>query len=187
MTNDSLLENQDKFICLAWGSLVWDGRDLPITGIWHGDGPFLPLEFARQSADGRMTLVIVEAENRLQVLWARLDVHSLDRAVFALTQREGVPKTNVIGRWPNGSKERYPYEEVIGQWVAERRFVGAVWTALPPGMKGNRGAMPTLDQLKIYLAGLEGESKSKALDYILRAPQQIAPPYRSELETFASL
>jgi hypothetical protein len=66
--------------CLAWGSLVWDTRTLPVTGEWETDGPILPLEFARQSGDGRMTLVIVDSDHRVPVLWSKLNVRSLPGA-----------------------------------------------------------------------------------------------------------
>jgi len=26
-------------VCLGWGSLIWDHRDLPIGGGWRNDGP----------------------------------------------------------------------------------------------------------------------------------------------------
>ncbi|HOW68396.1 MAG TPA: hypothetical protein P5055_13320 [Candidatus Paceibacterota bacterium] len=45
---------------LGWGSLIWNPRDLPITGDWQGDGPVLPIEFTRISDNGRLTLVIDE-------------------------------------------------------------------------------------------------------------------------------
>lgn len=37
----------------GWGSLVRDQRNLPVQGVWHHDGPALPIEFARESGDGR--------------------------------------------------------------------------------------------------------------------------------------
>ena len=47
-----------KIACIAWGSLVWDPRELPVTAVWRRDGPALPIEFARCSVDRRITLVI---------------------------------------------------------------------------------------------------------------------------------
>jgi hypothetical protein len=41
--------------------LIWDPRELPIQRQWFEDGPLVPLEFARQSNDGRMTFVIQPA------------------------------------------------------------------------------------------------------------------------------
>jgi hypothetical protein len=46
--------------CLGWGSLIRDQGKLPVRGTWQGDGPELPVEFARQSTNGRVTLVVTE-------------------------------------------------------------------------------------------------------------------------------
>jgi hypothetical protein len=45
--------------CIGWGSLIWDKCDLDVDGEWRSDGPMLPVEFACQSSDGRITLVLV--------------------------------------------------------------------------------------------------------------------------------
>ena len=47
---------------LAWGSLIWDPKDLEYNKQlgWIYDGPNLPIEFARISKNGRLTLVITE-------------------------------------------------------------------------------------------------------------------------------
>ena len=67
-------------VCLGWGSLIWCPDSLPTIGDWHADGPDLPVEFARQSKDGRITLVIEPGAKRVPVLWTRLTVGSIDAA-----------------------------------------------------------------------------------------------------------
>lgn len=52
--------NRMNITILGWGSLIWDQRDLPISGDWQLGGPALPIEFSRISRDGRLTLVIDE-------------------------------------------------------------------------------------------------------------------------------
>ena len=49
-----------KSVVLAWGSLVWDPRELQTAAKFAPDGPLLPIEFCRISADGRLTLAIDE-------------------------------------------------------------------------------------------------------------------------------
>jgi hypothetical protein len=121
-----------RIAALGWGSLVWDNRNLSVIGGWSADCPELPLEIARESADRRMTLVIVEAKAVAPVLWTFLDVETRDQAVTSLADREGVPRPHVISRWPNQTTVRYLYEEAIGQWAKTKDLNGVVWTALPP-------------------------------------------------------
>jgi hypothetical protein len=47
-----------KIACIGWGSLIWDNGNLDSKGDWQNDGPMIPVEFARQSKNGRITLVI---------------------------------------------------------------------------------------------------------------------------------
>ena len=51
-----------KIAILGWGSLLWQPKDLQFDKEigWSANGPFLPIEFARISKDGRLTLVITE-------------------------------------------------------------------------------------------------------------------------------
>lgn len=88
--------NSDKNLvtiaCLGWGSLIWEPGDLPISHEWREDGPMLPLEFARKSSDGRMTLVVCEQGTVCPTLWNTLTSSSLEEARDALAKREGLTK-----------------------------------------------------------------------------------------------
>jgi hypothetical protein len=67
-----------SIICLGWGSLVRDPDDFPIEQTdpveraWLLDGPHLPVEFARYSNGGRMTLVLVPDRRPVPVLWTQV-------------------------------------------------------------------------------------------------------------------
>ena len=105
--------------CLGWGSLIWDPRDLPFRGIWFRDGPLVPIEFARQSKDDRITLVLVSGRPVVRSLWSVLSVRSLDEAQTALAKREGTDKEN-IGVWKTGTADANTSLQVcqtIGQWA----------------------------------------------------------------------
>lgn len=170
--------------CLGWGSLCWDARDLPLAGTWSEDGPILPVEFARVSADRRITLVLTDARDGVRVLWAPLDVRTMDEAVCALGHREGIDAPfTAIGRYP-ASGEASPYLEIIGVWAESKGLAGVVWTALKPGLdRKGRGSVPSLQQLRTHAASLTTEERTRALEYVQRAPAQIETPYRSALLT----
>lgn len=55
---------------LAWGSLLWDPRNLETTGEWFYGYPLLPIEFARISSGNRLTLVIKPNFDLVTTLYA---------------------------------------------------------------------------------------------------------------------
>lgn len=173
-----------RIACLGWGSLVWNPADLPIVGGWHPDGPALPVEFARQSRDGRMTLVITDGAAPVTVLWSELKAGSPEEARKVLGAREGVPKANIpssIGLWESGAPYADGAARVIADWAVAAKLDGVVWTALPPKF-GDKAIPPSANQVIAYLSGLEEEPRRLAEEYVRRAPSQIATAYRHRIE-----
>jgi hypothetical protein len=171
-------------VCLGWGSLVWDPGELPIRNNWQTVGPSLPIEFARKSRDGRITLVIAEDTPSIPVLWSTLDVSSLDEARQALAEREDVKQKNFkqsIGAWSPSFATTHAEAAQVAAWAESMGVMGVVWTALKarfPPMLGK----PSCDQVVQYLAQLTGETRTHAETYVRRAPAEIRTPYRAEIE-----
>lgn len=163
--------------CLGWGSLIWNPDGLPVSQ-WHEDGPELPLEFARLSGGGRVTLVVMPDGPRVPVLWTLLDVSSLEDGAAALRAREGT-KPGWIGRWPSHRDDRYAND--IGEWARAKDLDGVVWTALPPKWGEENGRIPTVVEVMEYLSALTNETAQEPFKYIRNAPPQIRTPYRESL------
>lgn len=175
-----------KIACLGWGSLIWDPQTLLIRGDWFNDGPNLPIEFARESNNDRITLVITNVDYRVRSLWALLETENFDDAKKALASREGISDTNIkysIGFWDGNSGESNGLcATEIGDWAKKLDIDAVVWTNLKCGFKSNRGTMPTCAEILEYLQALSPESKKKAKKYICKAPIQIATEYRKQIE-----
>ncbi len=174
----------DQIVCLGWGSLIWCQKALPVIGEWEADGPGLPIEFARESRDGRITLVICEGARVVTTLWAALNVPNLDAAKMALAARESVTAANIrysIG-WcsPVGASE-HRGAAVISQWAAARNLAGVVWTALKPKI-GTDNRVPTQVEVVGHLGGLRGLQRDTAEEYVRHAPRQIVTSYRTAIE-----
>ena len=161
--------------CIAWGSLVWDPRDLPFRGCWSKDGPFLPVEFARQSCDGRITLFITPGSRRVTTLWRLLSVQTLVEAKEALRAREKT-STRHIGFWCL-SDSSVDTDDLIVEWAKRVDVDAAVWTNLPPKFDGQERT-PREEDVVPYLRGLQGKQRDRAEEYVRRAPPQIDTDYR---------
>src|SRR5205809_11733 len=129
--------------CLGWGSLVWDPRGLPVQDTWLYDGPLVRVEFARESSDGRLTLVIVPTGPEVRSLWASFTVNTPADARDTLAKREGVERHREkhIGVWSStDASESDPPS--ISAWARGLRLAAVVWTALPPRFEGKDGRLP---------------------------------------------
>ncbi len=169
--------------CLGWGSLVWDPRTLPIERQWFADGPLVRVEFARQSADGRITLVLDQSFGLVRSLWALMGIGDLMVAREALRKRECIPKKNAathIATWSQGD-ECPPTMLGLPEWARARGVGAALWTALPPKFAGVE-RIPTETELVDYLRQLTGAARDAAERYIRCTPRQIDTPYRRRME-----
>jgi hypothetical protein len=171
--------------CLGWGSLVWNPGGLNISSAWRTDGPTIPVEFARQSDNGRITLVVTGGAPEVPVLWATLAVDNIEKAKAELALREGISSRNIsasIGYWTRTAASRGPETEAISRWAATLGLDGVVWTALRPRF-AKEYRTPSQTEVVAYLASLIGEQRLKAEKYCRRAPAQIKTPYRTLIES----
>jgi hypothetical protein len=175
-----------KIACLGWGSLIWDHRTLPVVGGWMKDGPLLPIEFARESQDGRITLVLCDDVPLVQSYWGLISVEDVSYAIETLAEREGI-KLNIaknIGWWDSSDgKSRGKCAGEIEAWARSQWLDGVVWTNLPFGLKRSRGTMPTREEVLQHITALDEFQKQAALHYVGNAPLSIDTPYRRAIES----
>jgi hypothetical protein len=151
--------------------------------MWFDDGPLLPVDFFRQSSDGRLTLVLHKSGTSVRSLWALMDVADLDLAKNALRKREGISEKNRhwIDCWSEG-KDAPELIPALPAWAASNGVDGVVWTALPSKFKDKENHFPTQQQAIAYLTALRGTTRDMAMEYIRRTPKQIDTLYRRRFE-----
>ena len=177
-----------KSVVLAWGSLVWDPRELQTAGKFTANGPLLPIEFCRVSDDGRLTLAIDESFGALcKTYSAPSALESLDAARDDLCLREGMADARAIGfvepasgRQSDFALESHPQVvATIGAWTKSlgydsRDLDGACQQLRWPGQ-----GMTVLDLAALqYLETLEREDPAKfaqALAYIRKIARVETP------------
>ena len=173
---------------LGWGSLIWDPNDLRIRGDWSNDGPFLPIEFMRLSAGGRMTLVIHPDAEDVQTLWVHADFEDLDDAIENLRARE-VTLTERIGfaTIPKCESRCWGDLEILERildWGKNKGLDAVVWTGLtknPEKFLEKTRMELNEDNIIKYLSSLTGEKLELAKEYILKAPKQIDTELRRRI------
>lgn len=176
------MNNASRIACLGWGSLVWDPGDLPVIGAWDRNGPPLPVEFARESRDGRITLVICNNVQPVTTLWTLLDVQDLQSAIAVLGKREGITKnlaTDVGFFDASVGKSQGAGAAEITAWAKDKGLDGIVWTNLPCGLKSSRGVIPAAAEVIEHLKSLDEEKRTSAREYVENAPNQIDTGYRT--------
>lgn len=166
--------------CLGWGSLIWDPRELPIQRQWHNDGPFMKIEFARQSRDDRITLVIEKDATPVRALWAVMDSADVNVAKNALREREGAGIRD-IAHWQTGDKSPNAIT-LLPEWALARGVDAVIWTALPSKFDGESNRTPQIEEVIAHLHKLQGNKRDNAERYVRLTPRQIDTTYRRIIE-----
>ena len=175
-----------KIAQIGWGSLIWNQGSLKLQGTWQSDGPYLPVEFARVSQDGRLTLVLYRDVPPVQTLWAYAEEENLNAAIKSLRLREGTTAKRIgYLSLKNGKSRCRVIEElvfVIENWLRDKDLDAAVWTDLPANFTKRTGMAFTAENVIAYLKSLEGNSLDAVRTYILNAPESISTPLRRTIE-----
>jgi hypothetical protein len=182
-----------KIAVLAWGSLVWSPRELKTAADFVANGPLLPVEFCRVSADGRLTLAIDETFGDVCTTYsAPSALGSLDAAIENLRLREGMTDDRDVGfvepaseRQSDVAMERHPQVVAsIGAWAAANGYDAAIWTALANNFEDKGGEPFSVTAAIRYLETLEEKDAAafaRALAYIRKAPREVETPVRDEV------
>ena len=176
-----------KVAILGWGSLIWNPQNLRLVvnennQIWFKGGVQLPIEFARISSDGRLTLVIKDKADNVTTLFAISSFENLDEAILDLAIREGCSK-NKIGYCVKQRKEicppKFKYELNVLNWLDAKDDIDAVlWTNLSPNFKEKIGLELDTANAINYLRHLPLDAQVKAEEYLRKAPAIIDTPIR---------
>lgn len=169
-----------KIAILGWGSLIWQPNELEFNKDfnWKKNGPFLPIEFARISKDGRLTLVITEQGTLVPVLFTISNYKNLDEAILNLAVREGSGRKSIGSYDKNKDKfsDNFFYNKNIRTWIKNTDFDAVIWTSLIENWTSK-----TTDRIK-YLRELNSITAILSEEYIRKAPKQIKTTLRKELE-----
>jgi len=173
-----------KIAFLGWGSLVWNPHELKIAGCWKKDGPYLPIEFARISRGGRLTLVLYPSAAEVQTLWAFASCSSLEGAIRNLACREETDLMN-IGFIDIGGKVKSNFEELVPKiksWAVEKQLDAVVWTDLKSNFKEKQNQDLNPENVVRYVKKLASQDFRNAETYIRNAPIQIGTSIRAVFE-----
>lgn len=180
-----------KIAILAWGSLIWQPKDLFFDKEfgWKEDGPILPIEFARISKDGRLTLVITKNGTKVPVLYALSNYQNVEEAVLNLAVREGSGRRSIgsYDKTKNEFSNDVFFEQNIIDWIKHKDIDAVIWTNLEENwdIKNEKGEIICKIQPDIrikYLKDLKGNTSALAEEYIRKTPVQIKTKYRAKIE-----
>jgi hypothetical protein len=149
----------------------------------------LPVEFARISENGRLTLVVLPGyENQCKVLWITSQHHSVESAISNLAAQEGINPEHATGSihgvLATGERLGNVLNEVAAPVCAWMNSVpnlrASIWTGLGEGTRWQEHGYDgfTVANALDYLSGLQGEMRRSNAEYFTKAPRSIRTPVR---------
>jgi hypothetical protein len=168
---------------IGWGSLIWCPGAVQIKSAWHRDGPILPVEFARISKDGRLTLVIHPESAGQQTLWAVAVSEDMSAVRKSLQEREGTSPGSIhsgtaAGQFSDGVTQ--VVRDAVAKWLEEHlEFQGCVWTGLTSNWKEKQKSDFSIPRLIQYLKTLPDANRAR--EYIRNTPLQIQTEARGAI------
>lgn len=182
-----------KIAVLGWGSLIPHpekcGRKLLIRGGWHKDGPLLPIEYARISKTGELTLVLHPGVRRVRTLWVYSAFHDLYSAIRNLRIRERIKRKYTYrigyasiydGRFNSHAVHYVAY--LVKKWAIKKEFDAVIWTDLPENFKKKRNRPFSENEAINYIRSLTGSVREIAKQYVQETPKQVKTHLRPRLE-----
>lgn len=172
---------------LGWGSLIWCPGVLRLRTGWRRDGPNLPIEFARISKDGRVTLVIHNGADDQRCYWALSEFSEIADARANLQERERCRRPGDIHYLDAGSSHADGIQRAIFNWLSEKpEIAAAIWTGLSSNWKHERGNEFSCADVVSYLQHLEAKDQvafARAKEYVQNAPSQVQTKVRERLRS----
>lgn len=181
-----------KIAILGWGSLIWNPKELNTAGEWKKDGPLLPIEFARISKDGRLTLVIRPASKMVKTLYIDSAFSDFDAAILNLQVREecllsSIGYVNFNDNSHNIKRIPVQIKETLVKWNVSKKYDAIIWTDLGQNFKNSTSMVYTIHNVKRYIAGLKPQQYQGVKNYIFNTPEQIKTQLRKQLTEFINL
>ena len=177
-----------KIAILGWGSPIWDPKSLRLDdGVWHPDGPLLPIEFARTPPAELSPVLCAEPwVLNVQTFWTQSACDDIRGACGDLAAREEILPEQIGYLNRNDGQRIAPLisadgaheltdivRDRIGQWLqANQDFDAVIWIDSRANW-GDRQLPPpptSADRVVEYLGGLTGDAASKSQQNLQSAP-----------------
>lgn len=171
-----------KIALLAWGSLIKNPGCLStLLFNWENDGPKLPIEFARKSNDGRLTLVIFDnyktiPDRWIKTHWCFMYPSSIEYLISFLAKREKCSLNMIMSFYPkNDFTSKDKILKSINVWALEKEIDAVIWTNLPATFNNE-------DEILSYVLSLKSYIYREASKYIFSTPIQTKTYLRNKIE-----